>query len=73
LRAEPRSSKRTGRAQRASTWGSSSTSEVADKSFNDAAYAGLVRAERELDADGSFLEPVNSEDREAALRQVPSE
>ena len=39
-----------------------------DKSFNDAAYVGLVRAERELGADVSYLEPAGSEDREAALR-----
>jgi basic membrane protein A len=43
-----------------------------DKSFNDAAYAGLVRAERELDVETSFLEPVGSEDREAALRLFAS-
>jgi basic membrane protein A and related proteins len=39
-----------------------------DKSFNDAAYAGLLRAEQELDVRTSFLEPTGSEDREAALR-----
>src|ERR1700683_1298966 len=39
-----------------------------DKSFNDAAYRGLVRAEEELGVSASFLEPVGSEDREAALR-----
>jgi basic membrane protein A and related proteins len=39
-----------------------------DKSFNDAAYAGLARAERELGVTASFLEPVGTEDREAALR-----
>jgi basic membrane protein A len=39
-----------------------------DKSFNDAAYAGLERAKAELDVDVSYLEPVGSEDREAALR-----
>ena len=39
-----------------------------DKSFNDAAYAGLVRAQKELGVETSFLEPVGSEDREAALR-----
>jgi basic membrane protein A len=39
-----------------------------DKSFNDAAYAGLARAERELGVSASFLEPVGTEDREAALR-----
>ena len=39
-----------------------------DKSFNDSAYDGLARAERELGVHVSFLEPVGSEDREAALR-----
>jgi len=39
-----------------------------DKCFNDSAYEGLARAERELGARASFLEPVGSEDREAALR-----
>jgi basic membrane protein A and related proteins len=39
-----------------------------DKSFNDAAYLGVLRAERELGAEVSFLEPSSTEDREAALR-----
>ena len=39
-----------------------------DKSFNDAAYAGLARAERELGAEVSYVEPSGAEDREAALR-----
>jgi basic membrane protein A len=39
-----------------------------DKSFNDAAYAGLTRAEHELGVTGSYLEPTGSEDREAAMR-----
>ncbi len=39
-----------------------------DKSFNDAAYIGLLRAERELGVEASFLEPAGSEDREAGLR-----
>ena len=39
-----------------------------DKSFNDAAYAGLVRAERELGVVTELLEPASSEDREAAMR-----
>jgi basic membrane protein A len=39
-----------------------------DKSFNDAAYAGVSRAERELDVEVSYLEPASTEDREAALR-----
>jgi basic membrane protein A len=43
-----------------------------DKSFNDAAYEGLSRAERELGADVSYLEPSGAEDREAALRLFAS-
>jgi basic membrane protein A and related proteins len=39
-----------------------------DKSFNDAAYLGVSRAERELGAEASYLEPSSTEDREAALR-----
>jgi basic membrane protein A and related proteins len=43
-----------------------------DKSFNDAAFAGLVLAEKELDVETSFLEPLGAEDREAALRLFAS-
>jgi basic membrane protein A len=43
-----------------------------DKSFNDAAYLGLTRAERELGVQGVFLEPSGAEDREAALRLFAS-
>ena len=39
-----------------------------DKSFNDAAYLGVSRAEEELDVEASYLEPASTEDREAALR-----
>jgi basic membrane protein A len=39
-----------------------------DKSFNDAAYAGLIRAQAELGVDARYLEPASSEDRESALR-----
>jgi basic membrane protein A len=39
-----------------------------DKSFNDAAYAGLVRARRELGVATELLEPASSEDREAGMR-----
>jgi basic membrane protein A len=39
-----------------------------DKSFNDAAYAGVLRAQRELGVTVEFLEPATSEDREAAMR-----
>jgi basic membrane protein A len=39
-----------------------------DKSFNDAAYAGVLRAEQELGVDAQLIEPASSEDREAAMR-----
>jgi len=39
-----------------------------DKSFNDAAYAGLVRAQQELGVSVHYLEPVGAEDRESAMR-----
>lgn len=39
-----------------------------DKSFNDAAFLGVSRAERELGIEASYLEPSSTEDREAALR-----
>ena len=39
-----------------------------DKSFNDAAYEGVSRAERDLGVEASYLEPASTEDREAALR-----
>jgi basic membrane protein A len=39
-----------------------------DKSFNDAAYAGLLRGQKELGARVELLEPSSSEDREAAMR-----
>ncbi len=39
-----------------------------DKSFNDGAYAGLLRARAELGAEIEYVEPSDSDDREAALR-----
>jgi basic membrane protein A and related proteins len=39
-----------------------------DKSFNDAAYAGIVRAEQSLPVQITYVEPSSSEDRESALR-----
>ena len=39
-----------------------------DRSFNDSAHAGLVRAERELGAEVELIEPAGGEDRESALR-----
>ncbi len=41
-----------------------------DKSFNDAAYAGLERAKRELGIPFTTLEMGEGSDREAALRQL---
>ncbi len=41
-----------------------------DKSFNDAAYAGLERAKRELGVDFATLEMGEGNEREAALRQL---
>ena len=41
-----------------------------DKSFNDAAYAGLERAHRELGIEMQTLETGEGTDREAALRQL---
>jgi basic membrane protein A len=43
---------------------------LGDKSFNDSAHAGLVRAEKELDVEVRFIEPGDGSDREAALRQL---
>lgn len=43
-----------------------------DKSFNDSAYLGLLRAEKELSADIAVLEPAGSDDREAGLRLFAS-
>jgi basic membrane protein A and related proteins len=39
-----------------------------DKSFNDAAYLGISRAQRELGVQAELLEPSGAEDREAAMR-----
>jgi basic membrane protein A and related proteins len=39
-----------------------------DKSFNDAAYAGLLQASQEYPVDFELAEPAGAEDREAALR-----
>jgi basic membrane protein A len=43
-----------------------------DKSFNDAAYAGLERARRELGVTFTTLETNEGSDREAQLRQLAS-
>src|SRR6266566_1742257 len=44
-----------------------------DKSFNDGAYAGAMRAERELGARVRFVEPGDGSDREAGLRLLAAE
>ncbi|MBI3766401.1 MAG: BMP family ABC transporter substrate-binding protein, partial [Ignavibacteriales bacterium] len=43
-----------------------------DKSFNDAAFRGLVRANKELSVEYEYIEPGSGVDREAALRQMAS-
>src|SRR5688572_9906035 len=44
-----------------------------DKSFNDGAYLGGERAQRELDAHVRFIEPGDGSDREAGLRLLAAE
>jgi len=41
---------------------------LGDKSFNDAAYAGLMKAHRDLGVAYDYFEPKEGTDREAALR-----
>ena len=43
-----------------------------DKSFNDSAYRGLERAQRELGADIHYHEPAEGADRETGLREYAS-
>jgi basic membrane protein A and related proteins len=43
-----------------------------DKSFNDAAYRGLEKAQKELGIEFEYIEPGPGADREAALRQFSS-
>jgi basic membrane protein A len=45
---------------------------IGDKSFNDSAYKGLLRARDELQVNVEYLEPAEGTDREAALRQMAS-
>jgi basic membrane protein A len=42
---------------------------LGDKSFNDAAHRGLVRAKTELGVQTQYIEPGDGSDRESALRQ----
>jgi basic membrane protein A len=44
-----------------------------DKSFNDGAYLGAARAEKELGAQVRFIEPGDGSDREAGLRLLAAE
>src|SRR5207248_10524866 len=44
-----------------------------DKSFNDGAYVGGTRAERELGARVRFIEPGDGSDRESGLRLLAAE
>ncbi|HYH83489.1 MAG TPA: BMP family ABC transporter substrate-binding protein [Longimicrobium sp.] len=44
-----------------------------DKSFNDGAYLGAERAERELNAHVRFVEPGEGSDREAGLRLLAAQ
>jgi len=44
-----------------------------DKSFNDGAYNGAMRAARELGANVRFIEPGEGSDREAGLRLLAAE
>ncbi|HEY6220813.1 MAG TPA: BMP family ABC transporter substrate-binding protein [Gemmatimonadaceae bacterium] len=44
-----------------------------DKSFNDGAYAGAIRAEKELGASIRYIEPGESSDRESGLRLLAAE
>jgi basic membrane protein A and related proteins len=43
---------------------------IGDKSFNDSAYRGLLKARDELKVGVEYLEPAEGTDREAALRQM---
>jgi basic membrane protein A len=45
---------------------------LGDESFNDAAYRGLLQAERDLGATVQYIEPGDGSDRESALRQLAS-
>jgi basic membrane protein A len=43
---------------------------LGDKSFNDGAHRGLMRAAAELDIEHRYVEPGDGSDRESALRQL---
>lgn len=46
---------------------------LGDKSFNDAAYRGLMKAADELGVTTRYIEPGDGSDRESALRQLASQ
>jgi basic membrane protein A len=46
---------------------------LGDKSFNDGAYNGLLRAAEELDVESRYVEPGDGSDRESALRELAAE
>lgn len=46
---------------------------LGDKSFNDAAYRGLLRVAAELGAEIHYIEPANPADKEAGLRQFAAQ
>lgn len=46
---------------------------LGDKSFNDAAYRGLMRARDQLGINVRYIEPGDGSDRESALRQLASQ
>jgi len=46
---------------------------LGDKSFNDAAHRGLMKAKDELKADAHYYEPKEPADRESGLRRFASE
>jgi basic membrane protein A len=46
---------------------------LGDKSFNDAAYRGLLRVRDELGAEIHYIEPARPADKEAALRHFASQ
>jgi basic membrane protein A len=46
---------------------------LGDKSFNDAAYRGLLRARDELGVRVRYIQPGDGSDRESALRQLASQ
>jgi basic membrane protein A len=46
---------------------------IGDKSFNDLAFAGLTKAESELDISTRYIEPADGTDRESAVRELAAD